>query len=101
MCGSAAATPSASNSSSSRRRGGGWWCRAIASTRCQLTGHVSGVYVPLNNAIGSVWDQLKSLDKLNDEIGGDLKLMILHDPERWEGLPVVEEIDGFRIVKAG
>lgn len=69
----------------------------------QLTGHKhDGVYAPLNNAVGSVWEQLKTIDKINDEIGGDLgNLIILHDIERWKGLPVVKEVDGFRIVRAG
>ncbi|KQQ90257.1 N-acyl homoserine lactonase family protein [Aureimonas sp. Leaf324] len=60
-----------------------------------------GVYVPLANATGSVWDQLKTFDRINREIGGDLgRLVILHDMQRWPNLPVVEEVDGFRIVKA-
>ncbi|GGE04889.1 hydrolase glyoxylase [Aureimonas endophytica] len=60
-----------------------------------------GVYVPLANATGSVWDQLKTFDRINREIAGDLgRLVILHDMQRWPNLPVVEEIDGFRIVKA-
>lgn len=59
-----------------------------------------GVYVPLNNAVGSVWEQLKTMDRINDEIGGDLsKLVVLHDVERWKGLPVVAELEGFRIVQ--
>lgn len=68
----------------------------------QITGHNhDGVYVPLNNATGSVWEQLKTIDKINDEIGGDLgNLLILHDINRWKGLPIVKEVDGFRIVKA-
>ena len=72
-------------------------------SRRQLTGHGNdGVYVPLNNATDSVWEQLKTIDKINDEIGGDLnRLIILHDVGRWEGLPIVKEIDGFRIVRAG
>lgn len=67
-----------------------------------LTGHKhDGVYQPLNNAVGSVWEQLKTIDRINTEIGGDLnRLIILHDSERWKGLPVVKEIEGFRIVKA-
>jgi len=71
--------------------------------RQQMTGRNNdGVYVPLNNATGSFWDQLKSLDKLNDEIGGDQqKLIILHDIDRWAGLPVVKEVEGYKIVKAG
>ena len=68
----------------------------------QLTGHKhDGVYQPLNNAVGSVWDQLKTIDRINTEIGGNLdQLIILHDSERWKGLPVVKEVEGFRIVKA-
>jgi glyoxylase-like metal-dependent hydrolase (beta-lactamase superfamily II) len=71
-------------------------------SRRQFTGHNNdGVYVPLNNATGSVWEQIKTIDKMNDELGGDLtKLIILHDVERWKGLPIVKEVDGFRIVKA-
>ena len=71
-------------------------------SRRQITGHSKdGVYVPLNNATGSVWEQLKTIDKINDEIDGDLdRLIILHDVGRWEGLPIVKEIDGFRIVRA-
>ncbi len=67
-----------------------------------LTGHKhDGVYQPLNNAVGSVWDQLKTIDRINSEIGGDLnRLIILHDAERWKGLPVLKEIEGFRIVRA-
>ena len=70
-------------------------------SRRQFTGHNhDGVYVPLNNAVGSVWEQLKTIDKMNDELGGDLsKLVILHDIEGWKGHPVVKEVEGFRIVK--
>lgn len=69
--------------------------------KCQLLGHGGdGVFVPLNNAVGSVWEQLKSLDRLNDAIGGDLqRLVILHDPDQWAGLPVEARVDGFRIVR--
>jgi hypothetical protein len=56
--------------------------------------------VPLNNAIGSVWEQLKTIDKMHDELEGDLsRLVVLHDIERWKDLPVVKELEGFRIVK--
>jgi glyoxylase-like metal-dependent hydrolase (beta-lactamase superfamily II) len=70
-------------------------------SRHQLTGRDNdGVYVPLNNATGSVWEQLKTLDKMNDELGGDLeRLVVLHDIERWKGLPIEKEVEGFRIVK--
>lgn len=68
----------------------------------QITGHKhDGVYQPLNNAVGSVWDQLKTIDRINTEIEGNLdRLIILHDSDRWKGLPVIKEIEGFRIVKA-
>lgn len=60
-----------------------------------------GVYAPLANAVGSVWDQLKTIDRINKEIAGDLtRLVILHDGERWKHLPVVKEIEGFRILRA-
>ena len=70
-------------------------------SRRQFTGHGNdGVYVPLNNAVGSVWEQLKTIDKMNDELGGDLdRLVVLHDIERWKGYPIVKEVDGMRIVK--
>jgi glyoxylase-like metal-dependent hydrolase (beta-lactamase superfamily II) len=70
-------------------------------SRRQFTGHAGdGVYVPLNNAVGSVWEQLKTIDKMHDALGGELnKLVILHDIERWKGHPVVKEVEGFRIVK--
>jgi glyoxylase-like metal-dependent hydrolase (beta-lactamase superfamily II) len=72
-------------------------------SRRQFTGHKNdGVYVPLNNAVGSVWEQLKTIDKMNDELGGDLaRLVVLHDTERWKGHAVVGEVEGFRIVRIG
>jgi hypothetical protein len=70
-------------------------------SRRQFTGHNNdGVYVPLNNAVGSVWEQLKTIDKMNDELGGDLsRLVVLHDIERWKGHRVVKEVDGLKIVE--
>ena len=70
-------------------------------SRRQFTGHGNdGVYVPLNNAVGSVWEQLKTIDKMNDELGGDLDhLIVLHDIERWKGYPIDKEVDGMRIIK--
>lgn len=64
-------------------------------------GKADGVYVPLAFGVGSVWEQLKTIDRINDEIDGDLsKLIILHDNDRWENLPLYREIDGFKIMKA-
>ena len=60
-----------------------------------------GVYVPLANGVGSIWEQLKTMDRINTEIGGDIqRLVILHDIRRWSSLPLVREVEGFRIVKA-
>jgi len=60
-----------------------------------------GVYVPLANGVGSIWEQLKTMDRINTEIGGDIqRLVILHDIRRWSNLPLVREVEGFRIVKA-
>jgi glyoxylase-like metal-dependent hydrolase (beta-lactamase superfamily II) len=72
-------------------------------TTVQLYGHNhDGVYAPLNNAVGSVWDQIKTLDRIQQELAGDYsRLIILHDTERWKDLPIVAEVDGFRIVRAG
>ena len=81
--------------------------RVVISGDCiyaarNLKGHQNdGVYVPLANAIGSVWEQLKTMDRINAEIEGDLgKLVILHDTNRWQHLPEVKTVDGFRISKA-
>jgi len=66
-----------------------------------LTGHNhDGVYIPLGSGIGSAWDQLRSLDRINNEIGGDLnRLVILHDFDRWTRYQQINEIEGFRIFK--
>jgi hypothetical protein len=50
--------------------------------------------------IGSAWDQLKSLDRINKEIDGDLdRLVVLHDFDRWTRYQQINEIEGFRIFK--
>lgn len=67
-----------------------------------LTGaNNDGVYIPLGSGIGSVWDQLKSFDRINKEIAGDLdRLVILHDFDRWARFEMVKEVEGFRIFRA-
>jgi hypothetical protein len=35
------------------------------------------VYAPLNNAVGSVWEQPKTTDKIIDELGGDLDQLVI------------------------
>jgi len=81
--------------------------RLVVSGDCvyaatNLKGHDGdGVYVPLAFGVGSVWEQLKTMDRINVEIGGDLsRLIILHDNDRWQHLPIEKEIGGFRILKA-
>lgn len=60
-----------------------------------------GVYVPLGSGIGSIWDQLKAFDRINDEIGSDLdRLVILHDFDRWARFEQIKEVEGFRIFRA-
>lgn len=60
-----------------------------------------GIYIPLGSGIGSVWDQVKTIDRINDEIAGDVsRLIILHDFDRWKNLDIVREIEGFRIFRA-
>jgi glyoxylase-like metal-dependent hydrolase (beta-lactamase superfamily II) len=74
----------------------------VYATR-NLTGYNDdGVYVPLAFGVGSIWDQLKTMDRINTEIAGDLsRLIILHDNARWAHLPVLREVEGFRILRAG
>jgi glyoxylase-like metal-dependent hydrolase (beta-lactamase superfamily II) len=81
--------------------------RLVAAGDCiystlNLTGHKhEGVYAPLNNGVGSIWKQLETMDRINEEISGDFsRLIMMHDNDRWAHLPVVKEVDGFRIVKA-
>ena len=81
--------------------------RIVVSGDCvygarNLTGtNNDGVYIPLGAGIGSVWDQLKSLDRINKEIAGDLdRLVILHDFDRWVRFEMVRDVEGFRIFRA-
>ena len=66
-----------------------------------LTGtNNDGVYIPLGSGIGSIWDQLKSLDRINKEIAGDLdRLVILHDFDRWQRFEMVKQVEGFGIFR--
>ncbi len=68
----------------------------------QVTGkNEDGVYVPLTNALGTALDQLMTIDRIHQEIGGDLsRLILMHDPEGWPQLPLVKDVEGFRIRKA-
>jgi len=60
-----------------------------------------GVYVPLGFGVGSVWGELKTMDQINQDVGGDLsRVVTLHDFERWKQLEVFAEVEGFRIFRA-
>ena len=73
----------------------------IYGARNILGNNNDGVYIPLGAGIGSTWDQIRTIDRTNPEIAGDMaKLGILHDFDRWAKRPVVKEIDGFRIMRA-
>jgi glyoxylase-like metal-dependent hydrolase (beta-lactamase superfamily II) len=74
----------------------------IYGARNILGNNNDGVFVPLGAGIGSVWDQIKTMDRINIEIAGDMsRLVILHDFDRWARFPIVKEIEGFRIIKVG
>jgi len=73
----------------------------IYGARNILGNNNDGVYIPLGAGIGSTWEQIKTIDRINDEIGGDMsKLVILHDFDRWAKLDVTGEVEGFRIFRA-
>ena len=72
----------------------------IYSSRNLMGINKDGVYAPLGTGIGSVWDQLKTFDRINQEIDGDLnRLVILHDFDRWSRFEKFKEIEGFGIFK--
>ena len=73
----------------------------IYGARNILGNNNDGVYIPLGAGIGSTWEQIKTIDRINTEIGGDMsKLVILHDFDRWAKLAVEKEVEGFRIMRA-
>lgn len=73
----------------------------IYGARNILGNNNDGVYIPLGAGIGSTWEQIKTIDRINTEIGGDMsKLVILHDFDRWAKLPVEKDVEGFRIMRA-
>lgn len=81
--------------------------RMVVSGDCvyaarNITGNNNdGVYVPLAFGVGSIWEQLKTIDRINDEIAGDIsRIIILHDADRWSKMPIIKEVDGFRILRA-
>jgi hypothetical protein len=67
-----------------------------------ILGHNNdGIFIPLGAGVGSGWEQIKTIDRINIEIGADMaRLIILHDFDRWSKRPIVSEIEGFRIMRA-
>lgn len=60
-----------------------------------VNGQPRGPYQALGSAIGSVWDQFKSFDKMEVAAGGDLsRIIILHDPNRWGSLIRTADVKG-------
>jgi hypothetical protein len=73
----------------------------IYGARNILGNNNDGVYIPLGAGVGSTWEQIKTIDRINTEIGGDMsKLVILHDFDRWAKLEIEREVEGFRIMRA-
>jgi len=59
-----------------------------------------GVYLPLGAGIGSTWDQLKTMQRITEEVKGDLdRVIILRDLARWNKFETVAEIEGFKVVR--
>ncbi|MDF1522087.1 MAG: hypothetical protein P1P87_04625, partial [Trueperaceae bacterium] len=60
----------------------------------------NGRYIPLGFGVGSHYQSLMVLDRMMQEVDGDLsRIIVLHDFERWERFPVEREDDGFRIAR--
>jgi glyoxylase-like metal-dependent hydrolase (beta-lactamase superfamily II) len=70
----------------------------IYGARNLLGNNKDGIYVPLGFGVGSIWEQLVTMDRINTEIAGDLdRIVILHDFDRWKRLDLVKDVGGFRI----
>src|SRR5258707_13560704 len=68
----------------------------IYGARNILGNNNDGVYIPLGAGVGSAWDQVKTISRINGEIGGDMsRLAILHAFDRWEKRTSVKEFGGF------
>lgn len=59
-----------------------------------------GRYIPLGFGVGSHYQSLLVLDRMMQEVDGDLsRIIVLHDAERWERFTMEREDDGFRIAR--
>ncbi|TGR23016.1 MULTISPECIES: N-acyl homoserine lactonase family protein [unclassified Mesorhizobium] len=60
-----------------------------------------GPYQPLGSAIGSVWDQFASYDRMSHAADGQMeRIIILHDPGRWSQFKKIDEVKGCGIYRA-
>ncbi len=58
----------------------------------------NGRYIPLGFGVGSHYQSLIVIDRMMQEVDGDLgRIVVLHDFERWERFSVEREDEGFRI----
>ena len=60
----------------------------------------SGTYIPLGFGVGSHYESLKVIDRMMQDVGGDLgRVIVLHDFERWTRFSEVAQVEGFKIAK--
>ena len=58
----------------------------------------SETYIPLGFGVGSHYKSLKVIDRMMQDVGGDLgRVIVLHDFERWTRFSEVVQIEGFKI----
>ena len=87
---------------SSKRRGAGRDLRRLrlfphASHRPQQRRRLHAAQQRHRQRLGTAQDHRQ--DQRRDRAAISSKLVVLHDIERWKGLPVVKEVEGFRIVE--
>lgn len=60
----------------------------------------SGTYIPLGFGVGSHYESLKTIDRMMQDVDGDLsRIIVLHDFERWARFVNVAEVEGFKIAR--
>src|SRR5258707_12532727 len=73
----------------------------IYGARNILGNNNDGAYIPLGSGDGSTWDQVKTIDRINREIAGDMsRLGILQAFDRWTKLPLGLGAYDVRITRA-
>ncbi len=57
-------------------------------------------YIPLGFGVGSHYESLKVIDRMMQDVDGDLsRVIVLHDFERWTRFLEVAQVEGFKIAK--